>query len=495
MKEKAILFGASNYGKIALDYLKDKYCILYYSDNDQKKWGKYFNGYKIIPPEQLKNINAKVIITSSYYEDISKQLMQMGIYDFQILQFNLKDYQDYVKEEKDKLENSYYMNLRTETLHPVIMSNYDLHLISDHVYCKKFIEFQNKYFPNARNLYILLKNKDYNLKYIDVNVFNNIEVMNIEEMGGRLLLYVKNANRVFIHYLKDYICRFICDYDIKEKLYWKLWGADLYNYIPIELYDELTKKFLERLNYPMRSQLYWSSSVLSYRKKAIKKISYILSGFQYEYHKIKYFYDTNVKLLPFFYPNPIDFSALKNSDETNVAYQKKHNRFAVLIGNSADPTNNHLDMFYALKNKDLKNFDIIVPLSYGGNQEYIEYVIKKGKQFFGNRFIPIMEFMEPEDYFSLLKQIDVAIMNHNRAQAVGNVFALLYLGKPVFLKSETSTFKELTDLGFKLFKVEDLADVNLKSIFEKGSIIDNRIDLCFGEEKAKENWKRILQAE
>ena len=118
-------------------------------------------------------------------------------------------------------------------------------------------------------------------------------------------------------------------------------------------------------------------------------------------------------------------------------------------------------------------------MSYGGNQEYIEYVIKKGKQFFGNRFIPIMEFMEPEDYFSLLKQIDVAIMNHNRAQAVGNVFALLYLGKPVFLKSETSTFKELTDLGFKLFKVEDLADVNLKSIFEKGSIIDNRIDLCF----------------
>ena len=243
MKEKAILFGASNYGKIALDYLRNKYSILYYSDNDQKKWGKYFNGYKIIPPEQLKNINAKVIITSTYYEDISKQLMQMGIYDFQILQFNLKDYQDYVKEEKDKLENSYYMNLRTETLHPVIMSNYDLHLISDHVYCKKFIEFQNKYFPNARNLYILLKNKDYNLKYIDVNVFNNIEVMNIEEMGGRLLLYVKNANRVFIHYLKDYICRFICDYDIKEKLYWKLWGADLYNYIPIELYDELTKNF------------------------------------------------------------------------------------------------------------------------------------------------------------------------------------------------------------------------------------------------------------
>ena len=488
-----VLFGASNYGKIAYDYLKDKYCILYYCDNDKNKWGQQFNGCEIISPEQLKNITATVIITSSYYEDISHQLFEMGIKDFRIFQLDLKDYYDYVKEEKERHENSFLLDLRTENFHSQIVSNYNLHLMVDNIYCKKFIEFVNGNFPNSNNLYIILKHRNRDLRHFNSHIYNNVELMNVEEMGGKLYLYIKNANKVFIHFLKDYICKFIYDYDIKEKLYWIVWGADLYSYIQEELYDELTKKLLKKINYPIPNQLFQSSSSLFYRRKAIKNISYILSGFTYEYEKTKEFFSTNAQFLLFIYPNPINFVSLTKCNNKNQVYKKKNNKYAILIGNSADPTNNHLDMFRTLKNLDYQNIDIIVPLSYGGNQEYIDYVIKKGEEFFGNHFIPIKDYMKPEDYFSILKQIDIAIMNHNRQQAAGNIFALLYLGKPVFLKSKTSLFKGLTDLGFELFKIEELEKNQLTGFIKNNNVIDNRIDMYFGEAKARENWSQILQ--
>ena len=37
MSYKTILFGASKLGRLAYDYLKDKYDIRYYCDNDDKK--------------------------------------------------------------------------------------------------------------------------------------------------------------------------------------------------------------------------------------------------------------------------------------------------------------------------------------------------------------------------------------------------------------------------------------------------------------------------
>lgn len=40
--EKAILFGASGMGKTAYEKLKDEYNIVYYTDNDQKKWEKNY---------------------------------------------------------------------------------------------------------------------------------------------------------------------------------------------------------------------------------------------------------------------------------------------------------------------------------------------------------------------------------------------------------------------------------------------------------------------
>lgn len=91
---KIIIFGASLYGKVAFNILKDKYEVAAFSDNDEKKWNNSFCGIKIVPPDEIKKFeNAKIIIASQYSRSIGIQLRELGFSDIGIFIY------------KDKLAN------------------------------------------------------------------------------------------------------------------------------------------------------------------------------------------------------------------------------------------------------------------------------------------------------------------------------------------------------------------------------------------------------
>lgn len=82
-KEKVFLFGASTLGVEAYKFLKNKYSILGFIDNDKSKLGSSIDDLPIIPPSNLvRNDDYKIIITSSYYLSIICQLLNFGIYTF-----------------------------------------------------------------------------------------------------------------------------------------------------------------------------------------------------------------------------------------------------------------------------------------------------------------------------------------------------------------------------------------------------------------------------
>ena len=88
----------------------------------------------------------------------------------------------------------------------------------------------------------------------------------------------------------------------------------------------------------------------------------------------------------------------------------------ILVGNSAHPENNHLDIAYKLKTINLSNRKIIVPLSYGDNK-YKKIILKKYKNIFGNKFKPLLDFISIKDYLNILKSCNICIMGHLRQQA------------------------------------------------------------------------------
>lgn len=53
-------------------------------------------------------------------------------------------------------------------------------------------------------------------------------------------------------------------------------------------------------------------------------------------------------------------------------------------------------------------------------------VIIKGKELFGEKFIPLTEFMTFEKYLEFLGSIDIAIFAHKRQQAMGNTITIFW---------------------------------------------------------------------
>ncbi|MFD2442722.1 methyltransferase domain-containing protein [Bacillus sp. CGMCC 1.16607] len=77
-----IIFGAGGLSKKVIESIKNTCKISYVIDNDKSKWGTCFEGFIIQSPSILTNINfekSKIIIASSFYEEISNQLKEIRL--------------------------------------------------------------------------------------------------------------------------------------------------------------------------------------------------------------------------------------------------------------------------------------------------------------------------------------------------------------------------------------------------------------------------------
>ena len=157
----------------------------------------------------------------------------------------------------------------------------------------------------------------------------------------------------------------------------------------------------------------------------------------------------------------------------------------------------HLEALGFLGRFSQENIELICPLSYGVKQKaYFQKVMKTGSAIFGDRFKPLTGFLEPEKYTDFLNNIDIAVMNHNRQEALGNVISLLYLGKKVYLKPGTSSYEYFDQLKVKIFNINNIE----KQTFEEFSALDHsalkqnavilKKELSFAH--YKEWWKEII---
>ena len=139
---------------------------------------------------------------------------------------------------------------------------------------------------------------------------------------------------------------------------------------------------------------------------------------------------------------------------------EEHSSLYILVGNSADPSNNHIESFEKLlpyKDEDIK---IFVPLSYG-DQSHAKQVIEIGKSWFGDKFVPITSFMVFDEYMKFLASVDVAIFNHKRQQAMGSTITLLGMGKTVYIRSDVAQWDIFKEKNITCFDVESFEGVKL----------------------------------
>lgn len=314
----------------------------------------------------------------------------------------------------------------------------NIHFLPDSIYTNTFIKYIHENYKE--NKFFLITNQK--LKYIT----ESVQIIN-----GNTIEIIKNIYKVtkefdnthiYLHFLSDYFLFPILFASKKQKTYWIVWGADLYNNINFSLYEKDTKKFVKKKRKTIKSLI-----LLVIRKIAIRKVNFIGIN-EVEYRIIKKHFLTKAKRVNFKYPNPISEISQK------IVCEQQKNKKIILLGNSGDPTNNHVSMINKLA-AIKKDFFIIVPLSYGNNKEYIDYVLKLGKEKLDNRFIPLLEIMSTNEYGKLLSTVDIAIMNHYRQQAAGNLRILLSEGKKVYLNSTNPLYEYYTQEGIQLEKLDN----------------------------------------
>lgn len=257
-------------------------------------------------------------------------------------------------------------------------------------------------------------------------------VGNIERLrgSGRHLVVWREmcgARKVFLHGLFDPAVARVLRLQpaLLKKCYWLIWGG--------ELYDALE---------PRNSIAGWIDRQC--RQFVIRNVAHLVTNHLGDVeHAQQVFGAKGTFRRCFLYPSNV-FVPRKLQPQDSAVLR-------VLVGNSATATNRHLEIFglLAAKTRGVAA-KIFVPLSYG-DEAYAHLVESAGREMFGDSFVPLRGFSGLEDYLAFLGTIDIAIFNHRRQQAVGNIIQLLGLGKKVYMRPEVSTWKHLSGLGIVAF--------------------------------------------
>lgn len=263
----------------------------------------------------------------------------------------------------------------------------------------------------------------------------------------RLVGDTATYDAVFIHLFSPLMYRWVAGNTFKE-LNWMVWGADLYNlpFIRQNFYEAITRKHLSKST-SVNEWLYllkvWVTN-MPYKNKAYSKVDHVLTWMESEHT----FARTHLSSLHagqkfFFYENPLPYQKLDMLGLPALSAERVIP--SIIVGNSGYPTNNHLDAVdYLIRNNVRANLRI--PVSYG-DKGYVKFLKKKLAEYTLGSVEFIDRYMGFDEYLNFLKDADALIMNNIRPQGYGNVFMMLYLGKPVFLNKNNISQPDLEKNG------------------------------------------------
>lgn len=194
-----------------------------------------------------------------------------------------------------------------------------------------------------------------------------------------------------------------------KQIIWHIWGADLY---------EISTAYKFKLFYPIRR----------IAQQKIKNIWATRGDLAYVWDKIRSRTE-NDKLL--YFPTKWLSTAQNNK-------QKNDDRLVILLGNSGDSSNNHIQALNSIKQKLGGNVRIILPMGYPANNErYVHQVEKHSKRLFSAENIQILrEKLNFEAYAALLKECDLGYFHFERQQGIGTICLLVEQNIPCALHPE-----------------------------------------------------------
>ncbi len=309
-----------------------------------------------------------------------------------------------------------------------------LHVMHAEKFIEPFIEFVEDNFDDFDSRHTFFVWGDIR-KFRIKSRFNlkNSNKRRIEKLKYFLFMVsaMQEAEKIILHGLFvqwHLMLLFLMPWNLK-KCYWVIWGGDLYTY-------KLSK----------RTVGWWRNEL--FRSFVIGRIGHYITQIEGDFRLAQKWYGAKGEWHEC-------FMYTSNLYQEPSKQALPHEGINILLGNSADQSNNHIEILNKLKCHAGDNIKIYCPLSYG-DQSYAQEVADYGETLFGGQFIALRDFMSLDKYTNLLNIIDIAIFNHKRQQGMGNITTLLGMGKKVYLRKEITTWDFLQCLGITVFDVNSI---------------------------------------
>lgn len=267
---------------------------------------------------------------------------------------------------------------------------------------------------------------------------------------------------LLVHYLSPLGVRLILECPAEKVVFWSGWGGDYVELIGSKeaSFSLATQELLSSVRLQRKRNLSAKArlkSIVRYARRikeraakfrAIGRVDFFSSPIISDYWRLRNRLGDvafPARFLQINYGGEQDYMA-PNSHEQGAKY--------VLVGNSATPANNHVDVFRLLSTAELDaTTKIIVPLSYG-DVRYRAEVMRLGDETFGERFLPLLEPVPLRHYNAILASCSIAVMNHRVQQGLGNINTLLMNGAKLFLSRCSPIYELLKQEGAFVFSVD-----------------------------------------
>ena len=362
----------------------------------------------------------------------------------------------------------------------------NVHILPDNKFNKNFVPFSSGIGP-FKNEYLSIPKSDSGPRFPveDVQYFKSVNDI-LDK------LKIETPRRIYVHGLWEWRSKLLKEIESQSPITWVLYGVGVYKRLPFKkLYEPRTRP-LKHFGKEKMTLLDWVRLFRRVRpnltrylqqRSTLSKLDSIAFWLRHDYESIVKTYFLNIDFIEFRYGDPVPFPHSARQEVGTVS--------SLLLGNSADPSNNHLDALYKISNTNFEG-KIYCPLSYSGSQDYTSKVVDEGKRLFGANFVPLLEYIPKKEYFDLVDDVDAALFYHRRQQAGNNIAYFLRSGKPVFLHPRSPLFpyfKEMkVDLVQPTTKFGDGLHIS-KSQVEKSRTV---IEKWLSHEIKKARFERLL---